>query len=247
MAVGARRGGCWGSTCSCFFPTGGSPLGGEVRYLVLGGGDRLAQRHRGVRPRPLENQGGVRNPFGLEEFPWLADAALVILPLLPLCILASTVSLILRYRRSGGEVREQIKWIAFVASLAGLLYLIALLSPFIFFAPKMLGGGGSLPPPLWFELLFLVAVLGFAGVPVAMGFAVLRYRLYDIDVIINRTLVYGSLTALLFAVYFGGVATTQAIFRSPASAAASAGCCGFHPRDRSTVQPLKASHTEHHR
>ena len=187
----------------------------------------------------MENQGGVRNPFGLEEFPWLADAALVILPLLPLCILASTVSLILRYRRSGGEVREQIKWIAFVASLAGLLYLIALLSPFIFFAPKMLGGGGSLPPPpLWFELLFLVAVLGFA---------VLRYRLYDIDVIVNRTLVYGSLTAMLAVVYFGGVAATQTIFRSPASAAASAGCCGFHPRDRSTVQPLKASHTEHHR
>jgi hypothetical protein len=183
-----------------------------------------------VRPRPLENQGGVRNPFGLEEFPWLADAALVILPLLPLCILASTVSLILRYRRSGGEVREQIKWIAFIASLAGLLYLIALLSPFIFFAPKILGGGGSLPPPpLWFELLFLVAVLGFAGVPVAMGFAVLRYRLYDIDVIINRTLVYGSLTALLFAVYFGGVATTQAIFRSPARSSSLGWLLWFPP------------------
>jgi divalent metal cation (Fe/Co/Zn/Cd) transporter len=112
----------------------------------------------------------------------------------------------LRYRRSGGEVREQIKWIAFVASLAGLLYLIALISPFIFFAPKMLGGGGSLPPPpLRFELLFLVAVLGFA---------VLRYRLYDIDVIVNRTLVYGSLTAMLAVVYFGGVAATQTIFRA---------------------------------
>jgi hypothetical protein len=163
----------------------------------------------------LENQGGVRNPFGLEEFPWLADAALVILPLLPLCILASAVSLVLRYRRSGGEEREQIKWIAFVASLAGLLYLIALISPFIFFAPKMLGGGGSLPPPpLRFELLFLVAVLGFAGVTVAMGFAVLRYRLYDIDVIVYRPLVYGSLTAMLAVVYFGGVATTQTIFRA---------------------------------
>jgi hypothetical protein len=135
--------------------------------------------------------------------------------LLPLCILASAVSLVLRYRRSGGGVREQIKWIAFVASLTGLLYLIALISPFIFLAPKMLGGGGSLPPPpLRFEPLFLVAVLGFAGVPVAMGFAMLRHRLYDIDVIVNRTLVYGSLTALLVAVYLGGVATTQAIFRS---------------------------------
>jgi hypothetical protein len=45
-----------------------------------------------------------------------------------------------------------------------------------------------------------------------VGFAVLKYRLFDIDVVINRTLVYGSLTAMLLAVYFGGVATTQAIF-----------------------------------
>jgi hypothetical protein len=59
-----------------------------------------------------------------------------------------------------------------------------------------------------------VAVLGFAGILVAIGFAVLRYRLYDIDVIINRTLVYGTLTALLVALYFSGVATTQAIFRT---------------------------------
>jgi hypothetical protein len=59
-----------------------------------------------------------------------------------------------------------------------------------------------------------VAVLGFAGVPVAIGFAVLKYRLYDIDVVINRTLVYGSLTAMLVALYFGSVATTQTILRA---------------------------------
>jgi hypothetical protein len=168
----------------------------------------------GLAPGPLENQGGVPNPFGLEGLPWLADAALVLLPLLPLCILASAVSLVLRYRRSGGDQREQIKWIAFAASVAGLLYLTAIVSPFIF-APGIVSGGGRLPPPpLWVELLFSVAVLGFAGVPVAIGFAVLRYRLYDIDVVINRTLVYGSLTGMLIAVYFGGVATMQAIFRA---------------------------------
>jgi hypothetical protein len=49
---------------------------------------------------------------------------------------------------------------------------------------------------------------------VAVGVAILRYRLYDIDMLINRTLVYGSLTAMLALVYFGGVATTQAIFRA---------------------------------
>jgi hypothetical protein len=59
-----------------------------------------------------------------------------------------------------------------------------------------------------------VAVLGFAGVPVAIGFAVLKYRLYDIDIIINRTLVYGSLTATLVGLYFGSVATTQTILRA---------------------------------
>ena len=167
----------------------------------------------GLAPGPLENQGGVRNPFGLEELPWLADASWVILPLLPLCMLASAVSLELRFRRSGGEVRQQIKWLAFVASFVGLLYLIVLVSPLIF-APEVLGGGGRLPPlPLWVEFLFSVASLGFAGIPVAIGFAVLKYCLYDIDVVINRTLVYSALTVMLAAVYFGGVATTQLVFR----------------------------------
>jgi hypothetical protein len=55
--------------------------------------------------------------------------------------------------------------------------------------------------------------LSFAGVPIAVGFAVLKYRLYNIDVIINRTLVYGSLTVLLALIYFGGVAAAEAIFR----------------------------------
>jgi hypothetical protein len=168
----------------------------------------------GLAPGPLENQGGVPNPFGLEKFPWLADVALVMLPLLPLCILAAAVSLVLRYRRSGGEVRQQIKWIAFVASFAGLVYLIAMVSQ-LFLAPMMVGNGGSLPPlPLWFELLTSVAVLGFAGVPVAIGFAVLKYRLYDIDLLINRTLVYGSLTAMLVAAYFGSVVLLQGALRA---------------------------------
>jgi hypothetical protein len=167
----------------------------------------------GLAPGPLENQGGVPNPFGLEALPWLQDAAYIILPLLPLCILASAVSLVLRFRRSSGEVRQQIKWITFVASFAGVLYVCALVSPFIF-VPEKLGGARLSPPPLWFELLSNVAVLGFAGVPVAMGFAVLKYRLYDIDLLINRALVYGSLTVLLAATYFGGVVGLQYVFRA---------------------------------
>jgi hypothetical protein len=78
-----------------------------------------------------------------------------------------------------------------------------------------LGSDANLPQtPLWVELLFSLAALGFAGVPISIGFAVLKYRLYDIDVVINLTLVYGSLTAALVAIYLGGVATTQAILRA---------------------------------
>lgn len=61
-------------------------------------------------PGALEGYPGVRNPFGLEGQPWVSVAAYVLLPLLPLCMLASALSLVLRYRHAGGEVRQQIKW-----------------------------------------------------------------------------------------------------------------------------------------
>jgi hypothetical protein len=60
---------------------------------------------------------------------------------------------------------------------------------------------------------YLPTLVGLVGWPVAVGIAILRYRLYNIDLIINRTLVYGSLTAILAVVYLGGVSATQAIFR----------------------------------
>jgi hypothetical protein len=69
--------------------------------------------------------------------------------------------------------------------------------------------------PLWFgrigNAIFLLLI---PAIPISMGIAILRYRLYDIDIIINRTLVYGALSATLALIYFGGVATTQAIFRA---------------------------------
>jgi hypothetical protein len=164
-----------------------------------------------LAPGPLEALGGVRNPFGLQGQRWVADAGIVIIPLLPLCAIASAASLVLRFRRSGAEVREQIKWIAFAASFVGLAALITVVSTLIF-APESLDTAGT--QPLWIEVLQDVELLSLAGVPVAVGFAILRHRLYDIDVVINRTLVYGSLTAMLALVYFGGVATTQAIFRA---------------------------------
>jgi hypothetical protein len=124
---------------------------------------------------------------------------------LPLCMLASVLSLVMRYRRSRGEERQQIKWIAFAASFVGLLYLIAMVCAFIFPSWAWFQAGS----PLWLDVLGYAALSSFTLVPIAIGFAVLRYRLYEIDILINRTLVFGSLTVLLALVYFGGVAGLQ--------------------------------------
>jgi hypothetical protein len=68
--------------------------------------------------------------------------------------------------------------------------------------------------PLWVSATQLFSYISFAGVPIAIGFAVLKYRLYDIEIIINRTLVYGPLTAALVLVYVGGVVSLQYAFRT---------------------------------
>jgi hypothetical protein len=162
-------------------------------------------------PGPLEGHPGVRNPFGLEEYPWLPIVAVFVVLLLPICILASASSLVLRYRRSGEEVREQIKWLAFAASFVGVVYFGGLITELLF-APDSLTTNET--PPLWISLERNLLMLGFAGVPTAVGFAILKYRLYDIDIIINRALVYGSLTVLLALVYYGGVTATQSVFQT---------------------------------
>ena len=114
-------------------------------------------------------------------------------------IFAATVaSLFVRRANVGAEQRQQIKWFAYAAT--GLLACVFLF-PYI-----------TWEWPRWVS--FLVGVAGLSGLPVAVGVAVLRYRLYDIDIIINRTLVYASLTAILLGVYFGGVTATQALFRN---------------------------------
>ena len=114
-------------------------------------------------------------------------------------VLLSALSIVFRYRRAGGLERQQLKWVALAAALSGavsfghLLFLDLLL-------PE--------------ALLNLLDTAIITGLYVAVGVAILRYRLYDVDRIINRTLVYGSLTAMLVAVYFGGVTATQAVFRA---------------------------------
>jgi hypothetical protein len=167
-----------------------------------------------LSPGPLDLQ-GVQNPFGLEGHPWVNAVALVVLPLLALCMVASAVSLVLRYRRSGGEVRQQIKWIAFAGSFVGLLYFGTMSvgsALWLLSRPETPADLGT--RSLWGALLENVMVLSFAGVPVAIGIAVLKYRLYDIDLIINRALVYGPLTATLILGYVGGVIGLQSSFRA---------------------------------
>ncbi|CAN5658596.1 hypothetical protein BH20ACT12_BH20ACT12_16250 [soil metagenome] len=163
----------------------------------------------GLTPGPLQNLGGIRNPFGLEGNPWVEIAG-YFLPLLPLCMLASVFSLVMRYRRTRGEVRQQIKWIALAASFVGLLYLTAMVFALVFPSGAWFQAGS----PLWLDLLGYAALTSFTLVPVAIGFAVLRYRLYEIDIIINRTLVYGSLTISLALVYVGLVVSLQYVFRA---------------------------------
>ena len=177
-------------------------LSGAV-ILLLSVGVMLA-------PGPLDNLAGVRNPFGIEGADWLVAGTYVLLPLLPLCMLASALSLVLRYRRSGGEERQQIKWIAFAASVVVVLYAIAMIAS-IAFPEESWTTAGSV---WWLNLLTYAVLSSFTLVPIAVGIAVLKYRLYEIDIIINRALVYGSLSAMLALVYVGGVVGLQALLRA---------------------------------
>jgi hypothetical protein len=117
-------------------------------------------------------------------------------PMLLLAGLGAVISLVVRFRRARGDVRQQIKWFASAAALTVV---------WLFVFQQSTRG---LPE----AIVALSGLLVIASIPVATGIAILRYRLYDIDLIINRTLVYGSLTLMLALIYFGGVATTQAIF-----------------------------------
>src|SRR5215212_5402262 len=102
----------------------------------LSGSDGTYSRRLYPRSGALEDHPGVRNPFGLERYPWLQVAAVFVVLLLPLCILTSAASLVLCYRRSGGEVREQIKWLAFAASFVGAVYFGGLITQLLF-APEV--------------------------------------------------------------------------------------------------------------
>jgi hypothetical protein len=163
-------------------------------------------------PGPLEGYPGVRNPLGIESLAWATDIAVFVILLFPACILASAASLVFRYRRARCEVRQQIKWLAFAACFVGATYFCGLLGQLLF-APASFQAGGP-PEPMWVSVSNNLVFLSYVGIPVAVGFAVMKYRLYDIEIIINRALVYGSLTLSLAGTYLGSVVALQYAFRS---------------------------------
>jgi hypothetical protein len=115
-------------------------------------------------------------------------------------IFVAVVSLIIRLRRARELERQQIKWFVY--------------------ATVLVISGGILTYPVsevigsvWLRWIsFVPFIVGVISIPISMGIAILRYRLYDIDVLINRTVVYGTLTATLVALYFGGIVLLQGLF-----------------------------------
>jgi hypothetical protein len=118
-------------------------------------------------------------------------------PMLFVAGLGAVISLLVRFRRVREEERQQIKWFASAAALT-LIWIIV-------FGQSTLRG---LPE----AMVALSSLLVIPSIPIGTGVAILRYRLYDIDVIINRTLVYGSLTVILVGLYFGGIVVLQRVF-----------------------------------
>jgi len=139
----------------------------------------------------------IRNPLGVEGLP---NAYKPVQALMLILIAVSVASLLMRRLYARGVERQQTKWFTYTSAVAAsgaiLQYIISEPLELLW-----LGGVGH-----------ALVLTGLAGMPISMGIAITRYRLYDIDIIINRTLVYGPLTATLVALYFGGIVLLQRVF-----------------------------------
>ena len=146
----------------------------------------------------------IDNPIGIESLggPANLPAFVVFEILFAIGVVGAAASVVVRLRRSRGVERRQLEWFAYTTVL--------------FIGSSMLTGIVSdVTGVEWLgSVSFTLSMVGLVCLPIAVGVAILRYRLYDIDLIINRTLVYGPLTATLALVYFGGVATTESVFRT---------------------------------
>ena len=181
-----------------YFPDGRLPSRRWLPVAVISGVGALVIVVLGMLADTLRGQDidyQIENPIGIEGLAHVEDMPLVIgvlgVPLVVGCV-GGVAAVVVRFRRSGGVERQQMKWFLYAAAPI-------LTFPLTDYLPGIVEGIVS---GLVFGWLLI-------GLPTAIGIAVLRHRLYDIDVVINHTLVYGSLTAMLALVYFGGVAGLQ--------------------------------------
>jgi len=170
------------------FPTGRppSPRWRWVLWLAGVGNLLFVLSSLSLWPRRGAAMLGLRSPepTGGLMVPYTVGTAAAMV-----AVLAAAVSLVVRFRRARGVERQQLKWLAYAGMLAVLGF------------PLLIAAEGAThPPELVADIAASVLIL---PIPVAVSVAVLRYRLYDVDRLINRTLVYGLLTALLGAVYAG--------------------------------------------
>jgi hypothetical protein len=182
------------------FPTGRLPSErwrpiARLTFVVL----VLISVWESLQPGPLPFAPSVSNPFGVETPDYLHAILGLGLFIFLLAITAACVaSLIARFRRASGDERQQLKWFVF-ASVP--LVIMAVMNPF----QQDLG-------PAFVEIYDVLFRLSVAALPIAAGIAILRHHLYDIDLIINRTLVYVPLTAILAGAYAALMAFLQRFF-----------------------------------
>jgi hypothetical protein len=154
---------------------------------------------------PLNEAPGyeIDNPIGIEGVGSVENLPIfgvLLNGLLVIAFVGTAASVVVRFRRSRGVERLQMKWFVYVSV--------------VFVGGSILTSVIGVATGLrWLEQFsFVLSMVALVGLPIAVGIAILRYRLYDIDVVINRTLVYGLLTLLLALMYFGGIVLLQRVF-----------------------------------
>jgi hypothetical protein len=195
------------------FPDGHLPSP-RWRWIAWAGviGTVLGTLATAFKPGPIEVDAAVdvENPVGISGAGELLSVVEGLgFVLTSVGVVGAGAAVIVRLRRSRGVERQQLKWFAYVASMIVAGLTVATLSSTVDEDSTL---AQVLGPVGWFTALGMVGI----GIPLATGIAVLRYRLYEIDVVINRTLVYGALTATLAVAYLGSVLVLQLVL-SPSS------------------------------
>jgi hypothetical protein len=158
----------------------------------------------GLMPGRFDPSVAATNPIGIDGAGTAIDAVGVVGWALVLVLFAAAGSAtVIRLRRSTGATHQQMKWVAYAAAILGIVWA----------QWTVLYLAGAMGDAMFAAELSIVAA-AMAAVPVAMGIAILRYRLYGIDVIIRKTLVYAALIAILSAAYIGGVILLSQVLRS---------------------------------